>query len=394
MPSRPILAAARPILRAILPWIACGLWLAPSACGEPATTVPGVVIDHLPAASRSYVGSPSIAILPSGEYLATHDLFGPGSTRDRTRVFLSTDRGRNWRQLGELVGQWWSGLFVHREAVYLMGVSREYGHVAIRRSTDSGRTWTTPRDAASGLLLADGKYHTAPVPVVEHRGRLWRAMEDAEGPGGWGSHFRSFVMSAPVDADLLRAESWTATNRLPRDPAWLAGKFGGWLEGNVVLAPQGRLVNLLRVDAPDRQEQLARVELSDDGRRASFDPVRGFQPFPGGAKKFSIRFDAASGRYWSLVNWVPNRHAGPLPAMRRNTLALVSSEDLRQWQVRREVVSHPDAARHGFQYADWLFDGPDIVAVVRTAHDETSGVAHNAHDANYLTFHRLSGVRP
>ena len=40
------------------------------------------------------------------------------------------------------------------------------------------------------------------------------------GPGGWGGHFRVFVMSAPVGADLLKADSWTSTNRLGRGTGW------------------------------------------------------------------------------------------------------------------------------------------------------------------------------
>jgi hypothetical protein len=75
--------------------------------------------------------------------------------------------------------------------------------------------------------------------------------------------------------------------------------------------------------------------------------------------------------------------------MTRNTLALVSSEDLRKWQVRAVVLEHPDVSHHGFQYVDWLFDGDDLIAVSRTAF----GDAHNCHDANYLTFHRIRDYR-
>jgi hypothetical protein len=58
------------------------------------------------------------------------------------------------------------------------------------------------------------------------------------------------------------------------------------------------------------------------------------------------------------------------------------------------VLRHPDVKAHGFQYADWLFDGADLIAVVRTAFDEPDGTpAHNAHDANYLTFHRVAKFR-
>lgn len=358
--------------------------------------VPGVVIDHLPAASGQYVGSPALAILPSGDYVAGHDLFGPKSTEHtsaRTRVFRSGDRGKTWRPVAEIDGAFWSSLFVHRGALYLLGTRWHYGPIVIRRSIDGGMTWTAPKDAATGLLREGGKYHCAPVPVVEHRGRLWRAMEEIDSPLRWGVGFRSFVMSAAADADLLRADSWTSTNSLGRDPAWLGGKFGGWLEGNVVVGPDGKLVNVLRADTPGYPEKAAVVEVAADGQSVRFDPATGFVDFPGGAKKFTIRHDSKSGRYWSLATVVPERLQKGKPASVRNTLALVSSPDLRTWKVHDVLLHHPDTAKHGFQYVDWLFDGDDLAAVCRTAYDDGLGGAHNAHDANLLTFHRIQNFR-
>jgi predicted neuraminidase len=57
--------------------------------------------------------------------------------------------------------------------------------------------------------------------------------------------------------------------------------------------------------------------------------------------------------------------------------------------VQRVLLQHPDTKAHGFQYVDWLFEGDDIIAVCRTAWDG----AHNAHDANHLTFHRIADFR-
>ena len=76
--------------------------------------VPGVVIDHAPASSRQYIGSPSIAALPGGLYVASHDLFGPGSTKDTTIIFASNDGGASWTRITAIQGQWWSTLFFHR----------------------------------------------------------------------------------------------------------------------------------------------------------------------------------------------------------------------------------------------------------------------------------------
>jgi hypothetical protein len=47
----------------------------------------------------------------------------------------------------------------------------------------------------------------------------------------------------------------------------------------------------------------------------------------------------------------------------------------------------------GFQYADWLFDGDDLIAVVRTAFDDADGGADSFHNANFLTFHRIRNFR-
>ena len=373
--------------------LAVGSWgLGVAAVGE-APKPPGVVVAHSPASSRIYLGSPSLSILPGGDYVASHDLFGPGSTSDTTRVYGSRDRGATWLQQAEIKGAFWSSLFVHHGALYLMGTSRQEGDCVIRRSTDGGRTWTTPKDAGSGRLLADAKYHCAPVPVVVQGGRLWRAMEDIMGPGGWGHNFRAFMMSVPVEADLLEAKNWTCSNRLGRDPAWLEGRFGGWLEGNAVVAPDGGVVNVLRVDFRAGHENVAIQHVSQDEKGLAFDPTNGFVELPGGCKKFTIRQDPASKRYWALANFVPDRHRQHNPERARNTLALICSDDLRQWTVRSIVLYHPDPERHAFQYADWQFDGDDLVAVSRTAFDDAEGGAHNGHDANFITFHRIARFR-
>jgi hypothetical protein len=42
---------------------------------------------------------------------------------------------------------------------------------------------------------------------------------------------------------------------------------------------------------------------------------------------------------------------------------------------------------------DWQFDGRHIIFLSRTAFDDDFGGAHNYHDANYLTFHRIRNFR-
>jgi hypothetical protein len=226
-------------------------------------------------------------------------------------------------------------------------------------------------------------------------------MERRIPPSGWGGNYCAGVMSAPVRADLLIATNWTFSDFLPSSRRWNGGDMAGWLEGNVVVTPAGQVLDILRVDTAKPPEKAAMVSVSPDGKKLSFDPATGFINFPGGAKKFTIRRDPKGNGYWTLASIAPESGAtanrglasAAAPASIRNTLALLRSEDLRQWNVRSLLLHHPDATRHGFQYADWQFDGDDLVAVCRTAYEDGQGGAHSSHDANFLTFHRIQKFR-
>jgi hypothetical protein len=376
-----------------------GQWMA-TAAPPPAKPnfdrVPGVIVDYSPASSGLYIGSPSLAVLPEGDYVASHDFFGPKSNEHqsaRSAVFRSRDRGQSWRRIAEIQGAFWSKLFVHRGALYLLGTDRHHGNAVIRRSADGGATWTEPTDATRGLLRDYGEFHCAPMPVVEHGGRLWRTMEWRHPPEKWGVNYRAGMMSIPVDGDLLDAAQWRFAEFLPSDRGWNGGDMGAWLEGNAVLTPAGELVNVLRVQTKSPDEKAAIVRVGAGGRALSFDPAKDFVPFAGGAKKFSIHFDPTTKLYWSVASIVAERHRAENPGGIRNTLALVSSPDLRAWTTRTVLLYHPDVKKHGFQYVDWLFDGADIIAACRTAFDDGVGGARNNHDANFLTFHRWHGFR-
>ena len=358
----------------------------------------GLVLAHSPKSSKKFVGSPSICILPNGNYVASHDLFSVSDNKKvnpLTKVYLSTDKGKTWKHTVDLASQYWSTLFVLNQKLYIIGTTKGGGDIAIRKSDDGGLTWTEPTDAQNGLLASDEPYHCGPVPVVVHNGRIWRAMEDCSGPKPvWGKMFRALMLSAPIDKDLLKADNWTFSTRLPYDSTYLNGKFGGWLEGNAVVTPTGNIVNILRVDYREQDgEKAAIVHINDDGKTATFDPEKDFINFPGGCKKFTIRYDKKSKKYWTLSNYVPENFKGGNVERTRNTQALSWSMDLRNWSVSRIVLQHPDVAYHAFQYLDWQFDGKDMIALSRTAYDDGMGGADNQHNANFITFHRIKNFR-
>ena len=357
--------------------------------------LPGIVVNHSPASKGKYLGSPSICILPNGRYVVSHDYFGPKTKEFETAItdiFVSDDKGASWQKAASLRGQFWSSLFYHNEALYIFGTCRHHGNIVIRKSTDNGATWSNPYDAENGLII-EGEYHTAPTPVLVHNGRIWKAFEYATHKvRKWGRRYSAMVLSAPINADLLNAKSWRHSNILYSDPMWLGGEFRGWLEGNIVYDHKDKqLLNILRVNTTKGagEEHCARVEISSNGKSISFDTDKGFMPFPGGAKKFTIRYDERSGRYWTLVNNTEPDKLVIKNDKTRNTLSLCSSEDLTTWKVERVVIHHPDIYFHGVQYVDWQFDGEDIVAAIRTAWEDEEGNAHNQHDSNYILFHRV-----
>ena len=362
-------------------------------------------------ATRTYLGSPSIVQLANGDLLGTHDYFGPGCPLNHegeehlTSVYRSTDRGKTWTNVTHVSGSFWSSLFTVGEVVYLIGCSQQYGSIVIRRSADGGNTWSHPVDEGSGWLFRGGpvhqppNFHCAPVPALRHGGRLYRAFEDNT-PLNWPRGFQAVVISAAEDADLLHANNWTISERLPFDPGWMPGWHScGWLEGNVVVDRDGQLWNVLRCNGKKQGleeyslwDRGALVRIEDGGKRLSFDPQNDFIDLPGGHTKYTIRYDGVADAFLMLSNG----SLDPEKPTNRSVLSLYKSTDLRNW-THVEVLLRDDSDLSpedsfqltGFQYVDWQFDGDDIIYLVRTAY----GGAHNFHDANRTTFHRLERFR-
>ena len=360
--------------------------------------VPGVVVSHSPASTGIYLSSPSLIILSNGRYCATCDEFGPGSTERTqgvTRVFISGDRGQTWQRLANVQPAFWSTLFVHGKALYLIGsTNSRNSRLFIRKSSDWGQTWTSPTGPENGLLRPEVPVQTNAGSITICHDRLWfGSVFDLLGPHGWGTSFRFFVMSAPLKADLLKDSSWTYSTPIVSNPSFLQGGFHGLVEGTITTGPAGLPLTLYRVSYDDPQEKALVARTCADGTILGFDPLRDFINFPGGGKKFIVRYDRASKVYWSLSNWVPKRHAGFNPERTRNTLALISSPDLYHWTIRTAVLHHPDVKFHAFQYVDFQFDGTDLIALSRTAYDDGLGGAHSQHDANFITFHRFQNFR-
>jgi len=365
--------------------------------------LPGVVITRSLEPKKIFITNPSITILPDGDYLAacTGAYRVTGTSSAGVSFFLSSDKGVNWKAQSINNGAMsYQNLFVHNGTLYLMGTSGVQSNVIIRKSTDKGVTWTYPTNDTDGILLS-GQYHSAPVPVVVSGGRIWRAFEtNVE-----GENKTAFVMSAPVNADLMKAANWTCTNALNYNTAWISGdgkSFKQWLEGNVVVDKNGNIVNILRVDE-EKYGGVAAIATVTGTTQLGFNPTTDIINFPGGGKKFTIRYDALTDKYWAITNaefdedrtktqdgiYSNGTHCGLL----RNRLVLIYSPDLRNWTIKDTLISNENPFLYGFQYVDWQFDGNDIIAVSRTAFEDERGLPVRQHDANYFLFHRFSNFR-
>ncbi len=369
---------------------------------------PGTVISSS-SNNELYMASPSIAIMSDGTYVVSHDW-----PQAITSIYVSTNRGDTWEAVSQVPDMRWATLFVNRDTLYLMGVKNAFQEIRIVRSTDKGKNWTVPIDSNTGILLS-GRYHTAPVPVVIYNNRIWRSFEDSPSPTD-ERDFHSFVISAPIDSDLLKASSWTKSDSLRLDESWINATDPHWLEGNVVVKPGGGLINFMRIEAYNnasipfaltgsaagkkRFQTAMKINISTDGKYMSFDNNSSdFVDFPGAESKFTIRYDSISNKYWTIVNKISNTSDSTYNTYlwqpnQRNVLMLMSSSDLVTWDSCYKVIRWNEGRKmtnrdvFGFQYADWQFEGDDIVAVSRTA-----WYGKWYHDANMVTFHRIENFR-
>lgn len=371
---------------------------------------PGTTIAYTDPQSEEdgYLASPSLVIMPDGSYIVSFD-----RKRPTTTIHRSVDRGKTWARMGEVPNLRWASLFFNKGELYLIGVKNAYEEIRIVKSTDLGKTWSKPIDSQSGILF-HGKYHTGSVPVFVHNGRIWRTFEQSNDIPA-KRDFYSFVISAPINANLLDVSSWTKSDSLKLNPNWINGSNPFWLEGNVIAKPNGELVNFMRVDlahnggefeltgnaaGKKRYQTAMTIDISSDGKKVKFeDKKQNFVDFPGADSKFAIRYDPVSKKYWTIVNKITNATDLTINRFRwqpnqRNVLVLMSSSDLVKWDSVYKVIRWSEGSKitnrdvFGFQYPDFQFDGEDIVLASRTA-----WFGKWYHDGNLITFHRIENFR-
>ncbi len=358
---------------------------------------PGKCINYLHPKDNIYsfsgmsLCSPSIVRCESGGYLlASMDVYGSGMPQNLTIVYRSDDNGESWSYVCDIFPCFWGKLFCHRDKVYMLGMSTEYGDILIG-TYDGEYSFNTPTVLFRGSCSnkAPGN-HRAPMPVIEAYGRLWTSVEF----GAWtaGSHCAA-VLSCSAEDDLLCADNWTMSDPLPYNSSWegvVSGKSRGNLEGNVVLSQtDGKLYNIMRYQTdgciPSFGKSIVyQIDINNPESPLIFDRII---DFPGNLSKFEIQYDKISKKYWCILS----RIFDPNVINTRNVLSLAFSENLFDWNIAVDLLdySSDNPKLTGFQYVSFIFTGDDILYLCRTA---ISG-ANNFHDANYSTLHRIKNFR-
>ncbi|MBR6569675.1 MAG: hypothetical protein IKK75_04410 [Clostridia bacterium] len=354
---------------------------------------PGMIVNYLhpqdPAyiTSGRYLCSPSIAKLPDGALLASMDVYEGGGPQNLTLIFRSDDGGQNWRYVTDLMPCFWGKLFWHRGALYMLGCTTEYGDLVISRSLDEGQTWPAPVHLFPGSR-GDVGMHKAPMPVIEHEGKLYTCVEY----GSWASGGHADCMlTIDAYADLLNPKNWHMTVPVRYDSAWpgaVDGPCPGCIEGNAVVSPEGTVCDYLRIDHANAKPSYGKAVILERVDADAPMKLRRIVDCPVGSNsKFQLRRDPVTGVYLAVGSEVVD----PSTPRQRTVLSLCISRDFETWKVVHRLIDRREAdpQKEGFQYVDWQFDGDDLIVACRTA---VNG-AHNFHDSNCITFHRVKNFR-
>lgn len=382
----------------------------------------GTIVATKPVdASVIQIASPSVVKLSNGTILMSHDYVGTYNgnsfqTIGTTGVYKSTDGGDNWTFITDILGMFWGKLFTYNGDVYILGVSRQFGDVAIVRSTDNGETWGTPVNV---IPDTDFGWATAPTSIIFKDGYLLTAMELASPPAGefFAEYFDACLLYADL-TDIMDSANWGYTPRLDYDQSQFPINIGsnadavkyppvggqtvakGWLEGNIVERPNGTLGIILRLEQTPNSNYGVMLDVNWDAvtpSNSSLGTTHTYFEMPGGNVKFTIVDDRSnSGKYWTVTTANRYRHY----ADNRVEAFLMSSSNLTSWTMHEKILGYEPTSDwentievQGVQYSDIFIDGNDLLVATRTAPSVADGGTGEWHDASLTTFSRIVNFR-
>ena len=388
-----------------------------------------------------YCYSPGITRTRSGRLIATFDLGGTGVAKlpgvkslhgdfgacNQGKIYVSDNHGESWRHTSDFP-MMHARPFAAGDSLYIIGHSAA---LSIIKSNDDGETWSEV-----SVLESNKVWHQAPCAVDYRHGKVYLTME-VRVPGATWPKSAPVLMSADVNSNLLKRESWTFSNELiytdyvsgdtmlgvPFYPTKRLNPDGvdkrfcgnpGWLESHVVRIydpkhnfydPEDKTVYLwMRAHTGlTNIAAIARGTEADDGA-LTLDIVKSpvgspmvYTSLPGGQMKFHIVYDDITKLYWLLSTQATDSMTRPLllpddryglPDNERRRLQLHFSKNLFDWCFAG-LVADGGSAKQSRHYASMLIDSEDLCILSRSGNHH----AKSAHNGNLITFHKVVDFR-
>jgi hypothetical protein len=338
--------------------------------------------------------APSIVRLDDGKLICTCPLWSRDDTVKRLYgenscvVLMSDDNGLIWQEVTRV--PFMAGKLLLRDnTLHFMGSSPGRKAFQIISSTNGGRDWSAP------TVLRKGGAYAASTGWVIHQDKLYWAIDDFGRP----SRNRQIIaLSASLKSNLMQSSTWRFSGPIkhPGIPqSFGQGRHDGgvWLEPNVI-RHHGKLnvIVRVRVSGKDSDAKVPNVAaictLNDHEDRLDLQ-FSHYYPVPGAQNQFHIVHDPKSDLFWMTSNAVTGEATDSWRGWgkERRFLMLHYARDGLNW-FTAGCAAMWRMETQAFNYASLLIDGDDLLFVSRTAEH-----AHNQHDNDKVTFHRIPDFR-
>ena len=249
----------------------------------------------------------SAAVLDGTAYLAVND-----------RLLAYDTAASAWSQVGTM-GLSAASLFVENGALYAVG-RNSAGLPAVAKATVGAQVnWSVPTALAGGAPMPN-LVSTRPVLA---NGRVWLGMP---AQGAWDPSLVSFAFSNGTGSDLRVARALVAPQfgTAGQIHVEMTDVHAAAVDGTVYALGASKRSAAVRTEALllSRADPTASVTMAYDGAMA----------FPGGSKPFGLVYDSDTRRHWLVTAaWHRKDFFSIVPFFMATSLALYSSEDLRDW---------------------------------------------------------------
>lgn len=305
-------------------------------------------------------------------------------------VFRSTDNGATWDSGTTYSGGYSCAMFAVGSDVYSVTLTGQAGSVLINKSTDDGATF-----GATTTLLSGPGYLTGPRAPLIYDGRVYvLAMYTAGYATNWihGTEIR--LLHASTASDLLSSGSWTLSSGIAISGGSLSGSTEfGWHEPTIFVDANGEVKILARIKADFTLDVGGLLSVTPGASASlSYNTSTGVRDVPGGHSFFKVLLDPVTDEYLIVGQRNTLGAANLTQYNQRTILQIVRSTDLSTFTATADLVREPQfntdykAFRAGWQYADCIIDGDDIVGVIRVGE---FGISLNNHQASALYFFRI-----